>query len=94
MLEALRRETSRFGLDIILIDVWEGVDARSEADFFRQVWDIQGTILLDETGDYARSLGIRGVPTNVVVDAEGIVRAVGVTAPDELHPVIDALLGR
>lgn len=40
MLEALRRETSRFGLDIILIDVWEGVDARSEADFFRQVWDI------------------------------------------------------
>lgn len=94
MLEALRRETSRFGLDIILIDVWEGVDARSEADFFRQVWDIQGTILLDETGDYARTLGIRGVPTNVVVDADGIVRAVGVTAPDELHPVIDALLGR
>lgn len=94
MLEALRREMSRFGLDIILIDVWEGVDARSEADFFRQVWDIQGTILLDETGDYARTMGIRGVPTNVVVDADGIVRAVGVTAPDELHPVIDALLGR
>lgn len=34
------------------------------------------------------------MPTNVVVNANGIVRAVGVTAPDELHPLIDALLGR
>ena len=58
------------------------------------MWGLKGTILLDETGDYARRLGVRGVPTNVVVDADGTVRAFGVSRLDELDHAIDGMLKR
>jgi len=58
------------------------------------MWGLEGTILLDETAEYARSLGVRGVPTNLVVDVGGIVRAFGVSRLDELHAAIDAMLKR
>ena len=58
------------------------------------MWGLKGTVLLDESGDYARSLGVRGVPTNLVVDAGGIVRAFGVSRLDELHSAIDRMLQR
>jgi predicted DsbA family dithiol-disulfide isomerase len=58
------------------------------------MWGLKGTILLDETGDYARALGVRGVPTNVLVDTDGTVRAFGVARPDELERVIDQMLRR
>lgn len=58
------------------------------------MWGLKGTILLDETGDYARALGVRGVPTNVVVDADGIVRAFGVSRLDELEGAVDSMLKR
>jgi protein-disulfide isomerase len=58
------------------------------------MWGLKGTILLDETGDYARSLGVRGVPANVVVDEQGIVHAFGVSRLDELHRAIDSMLRR
>jgi hypothetical protein len=32
------------------------------------------------------------VPTNVLVDSTGIVRAVGLGNPDELHAAVDQLL--
>ncbi len=79
---------------MILVDVWEGNEARAEAELFRERWDIDGPILLDETGEYARLLGLRGVPTNVVVDADGIVRAVGLSRLDELEQAIELLGGR
>lgn len=86
MLEELHQRASRSGLaEVILIDVWEGTDARVEAQRFCDMWGIEATVLLDETAEYVRSLGIRGVPTNVIVDASGIVRAVGATTPAELH---------
>ena len=56
------------------------------------VWGLEGTILLDETGRYAARLGIRGVPSNVVVDSSGLVRAVGVTTPAELEDAVSSLL--
>ena len=56
------------------------------------MWGLKGTILLDETGDYARSLGVRGVPHNIVVDTDGTVRASGVSRLDELHSAIDSML--
>ena len=77
---------------MVLVDVWEGSDARAEAARFRDMWGLRGTILLDETGDYARRLGIRGVPTNVLVDAGGIVQAVGVTRLDDLHRAVERLV--
>jgi hypothetical protein len=70
---------------VILISVWEGTEARANVEAFCELWDFRGTVLLDESGDYARQLGIRGVPTNVVVDAGGIVRGFGASNPRELE---------
>lgn len=68
-----------------MINIWESTDAAREARDFVARWDVRGTVLLDETGQYAASLGIHGVPSNLVVDANGVVRAVGVAAPAELQ---------
>ena len=77
---------------MILIDVWEGSDPRQRALDYRDRWGIEGTILVDETGDYARQLGVRGVPTNVLVDSTGVVHAFGAGNPEELHMLVDELL--
>jgi hypothetical protein len=84
VLEALRRRASRFGLDVILVDVWEGTAAAREAARYCEMWSIEATVLLDESAAYARRLGVRGVPTNVFVDERGIVQHVGATTPEEL----------
>jgi hypothetical protein len=84
VLEALRRRAGRFGLDIILVDVWEGAEAAVEARRYCDMWGIEATVLLDETAAYARMLGVRGVPTDVFVDERGIVRAVGAAGAQEL----------
>ena len=49
-------------------------------------------MLLDESGEYARALRIPGVPTNVFVDARGVVRGVGASVPEELYAAADQLL--
>ena len=77
---------------MILIDVWEGGEARQRAQEYCELWGIEGTVLLDEGGDYARSLGVRGVPTNVLVDTAGIVRTFGAGNPDELYEAVEALV--
>jgi hypothetical protein len=69
--ELRRREPDRSGLDVILIDLWEGANARKRAQDYCERWGIEGTVLLDETGEYAKLLGVRGVPTNVLVDSTG-----------------------
>ena len=79
---------------MILVNIWEGTDPTPDVERFCEMWGIEGTILLDETAEYARKLGVRGVPTNVVVDSEGTVRAFGVTRLEELHAAVDELLGR
>ena len=77
---------------MILVDVWEGTEARQRAQDYCDLWSIQSTVLLDEAGEYAKLLGVRGVPTNVLVDATGTVRAFGAGNPDELHARVDELL--
>jgi predicted DsbA family dithiol-disulfide isomerase len=47
-------------------------------------WGLEGTVVLDETAEYARRLGIRGVPTNVFVDESGVVQALGASTFDDL----------
>lgn len=84
MIESLRRRASRFGLDVLLVNIWEGKGAAEEIAGYCLRWNIEGTVLLDESAQFARRLGVRGVPTNVFVDAGGIVRAVGATTPEEL----------
>jgi len=77
---------------VILIDVWEGGDARRRAQDYCELWGIDGTVLVDEAGEYAKALGIRGVPTNVLVDAAGTVRTIGAGNPDDLYAAVEALL--
>jgi hypothetical protein len=77
---------------VILVDVWEGGEARQRALDYCELWGIEGTVLLDEAGAYAKTLDVRGVPTNVLVDASGTVRAVGAGNPDELYAAVEALL--
>jgi predicted DsbA family dithiol-disulfide isomerase len=60
---------------------------------FCDIWGIEGTVLVDESGEYARALQIRGVPTNVFVDSDGRVTAVGGVAPSALEAEIRRLLG-
>jgi len=87
-----RREEARSGLDVILIDIWEGTDPKPDVDRFCELWGVDSTILLDETAEYAAALGIRGVPTNVLVDADGTI--VDLVRLDELEAAIDRLVGR
>ena len=75
------------------MNLWEGVDARTEASTFCDLWGIEGTVLMDEDGELARRLGIRGVPTNVFVDADGTVTEVGGTTPSALEAATRKLLG-
>jgi hypothetical protein len=67
------------------------VDTRQRVLDYCELWGVEGTVLLDD-GAYAKLLGVRGVPTNVLVDSTGTVRAVGLGNPDELHAAVDELL--
>ena len=77
---------------MILIDIWEGTDPKPDVDRFCEMWGIDSTILLDETAEYAAALGIRGVPTNVLVDADGTIVDIGLVRLDELDAAIDRLV--
>lgn len=79
---------------MILIDIWEGTDPKPDVDRFCEMWGVDSTILLDDTAEYAAALGIRGVPTNVLVDADGTIVDVGLVRLDELDAAIDRLVGR
>ena len=93
MIEDLRRRTGRFGLEIILVNVWESVDSFTEAARFGNLYQVGGPILVDDSGQFAALLGIRGVPTNVFVDTDGTVREVGASTPAALHAAVTDLLG-
>lgn len=75
------------------MNVWEGVDPFEEARRFSSLWGVAGTVLVDEEGAFVEALGIRGVPTNVLVDSDGTVMAVGAVAPDDLEAAVRRLLG-
>lgn len=73
--------------------MWEGTDAFTEARTFCKLWGVKGTVLVDERGALVEKLGIRGVPTNVLVDVDGTVRAIGASTPRELESAVRELLG-
>jgi len=75
----------------VLVDIWEGTTPRPEVERFCEMWGIKGPILLDPDETLSRELGVRGVPTNVVVDSDGIVREFGATRLDELERAIESL---
>ena len=67
---------------------------KNTVERFCDMWGIKGPILLDPDGVLTSTLGVRGVPTNVVVDSDGTVRAFGAARLDELEQAIDDLYGR
>ena len=75
------------------MDVWEGVGAFAEAGTFCKLWGIEGTVLVDEAGTLVEQLGIRGVPTNFLVDTDGTITCVGASTPRELERAVQDLLG-
>jgi redoxin len=77
---------------VILVDIWEGTDPRPEVERFCEMWGIEGTILLDPDASYAQALGIRGVPTNVLVDSDGTIVDVGLVRIDELEAAVERLV--
>ena len=78
----------------MLVDIWEGTEPRPEVERFCEMWGIKGPILLDPACQLAGLLGVRGVPTNVVVDSDGTIHAFGAARLDELEQAIDQLYGR
>ena len=78
----------------MLVDIWEGTEPRPEVERFCGMWGIKGPILLDPNGELATTLGVRGVPTNVVVDSDGTIQAFGAARLEELEQAIDSLYGR
>jgi hypothetical protein len=79
-------------LEIVMVNVWEHVNARDEAIGFMKRFNIAGPVLVDAQGDYINELGLRGVPHNIIVDKKGIVKAVGTTTPDEVRGTLMRLL--
>ena len=75
------------------MNVWEGVDPFKEARDFCQLWGIEGPVLVDADGTFVAELGIRGVPTNVLVDEDGTVTCVGASTPPALEAAVRRLLG-
>lgn len=75
------------------MDVWEGVNAYNEARTFCELWGVEGTVLVDEAGELVEQLGVRGVPTNILVDEDGTITCVGASTPRELEEAVQALLG-
>lgn len=77
----------------MLVNIWESVNPEREAQRFRDIYGIEGTVLIDATASLATRLGVRGVPVNVLVDHDGTVGEVGATTPEELKAAITGLLG-
>jgi len=75
----------------VLVDIWEGTEPRPEVERFCDMWGIKGPILLDPDAKLAAELGVRGVPTNVVVDSDGTIREFGAARLDELERAIESL---
>jgi hypothetical protein len=75
-----------------MVNVWEHVNARDEAQHFCKIHNIEGPVLLDAQGEYITRLGLRGVPFNLVVNKKGIVQAAGTTTPDEVRATLTKLL--
>jgi hypothetical protein len=88
----VRKRAKMFGLEIVIINVWEHVKPRYEAERFSRIHKMEGAILMDEQAEYATKVGLPGVPWNIVVNKRGIVQAVGTTTPDEVRATLTKLL--
>lgn len=75
-----------------MVNVWEHVNSQKEAMHFCGIHNINGTVLIDDGNEYINRLGVNGVPFNLVVDRKGIIKAAGMTTPDEVKANLMRLL--
>lgn len=73
-----------------MVNVWEHVAASEEAVRFCDIHGLTGPLLVDDRR-YMKSLGVSGVPFNVLVDSDGTVRGVGYTTPEEIEEALPLL---
>lgn len=73
-----------------MVNVWEHVGAREEALNFCAIHGLSGPLTVDDRR-YMESLGIAGVPFNLLVDEAGVVRGAGFTTPEELDSALPLL---
>jgi hypothetical protein len=91
-LEEVARRAKAYGLEVVMINVWEHVKPEDEAKHFCSIHKLNCDVLIDAEGEYMTRLGLRGVPVNIVVNKKGIVQAVGMTTPDEVRATLTKLL--
>ncbi len=73
-----------------MVNVWEHVAAQQEALNFCGIYGLSGPLALDDHR-YMKSLGVAGVPFNVLVDEAGMVRGAGFTTPEEIDGALPLL---
>jgi cytochrome c biogenesis protein CcmG/thiol:disulfide interchange protein DsbE len=71
-LDALYREQHERGLEVLAVNVDE---KREDADAFLAARAPRLTVLLDPSAKAAEAFGVEGMPTTVVIDRAGLVRA-------------------
>ncbi len=80
---------SRKEVEILSVDI-------GESDFvverFKNKEGIAYRILLDREAFVARIYGVMGVPTDIIIDKEGVLRYYGFGWPDNLEEIINSLL--
>lgn len=73
-----------------MVNVWEHVGAAEEAVRFSEIYGLTGPLAVDDRR-YMKSIGVSGVPYNVLVDESGIIRGVGFTSPEEIEDALPLL---
>lgn len=79
------------GLEIVAVNLREPPETVAEAV---EALDMPFTILLDEKGEVGRAYYVRGIPTSVFINEEGIIEAVHVGSLNEelLRKYVQALM--
>jgi peroxiredoxin len=77
---------SKKGLVMVNIDIQESQDKVSR---FAGIYNIPYRVLLDETAEVAKSYGVRGVPTMVLIDRKGMIVC---RQCSSVEPLLDKML--
>jgi len=77
-LNKINAEYQGKGLKVLAVDI--GETQQKVASFIGQA-GIQYTVLLDSDNSVAGQYGVRGIPANVLVDKDGIIRYKGTSPP-------------
>ncbi len=92
-LASLYGDLGEQGFEILAINVGENAE---QIGLFTEALEMPFTILLDSDGAAARRYGLRGLPTSLLVDRDGVIRLVhvGIATDAMLREHVLGLLGR